>query len=58
MGAMELAFKPGALKDPITDLAQLDPVRFVSSPALWLGLLVAVALLAASVRLRRYREPI
>jgi ABC-2 type transport system permease protein len=58
-GAMELAFKPNASKDGITtDLAQLDPVRFLSSPALWLGLLVAVALLAASVRLRRYREPI
>ena len=36
----------------------LDPVGFLSSPGLWLGLLFAAAFLAAAVRLRRYREPI
>jgi len=39
-------------------LTQLAPGRFLSSPSLWLGLVVAAALLAAAVRLRRYREPI
>jgi ABC-2 type transport system permease protein len=39
-------------------LTQLAPGRFLSSPGLWLGLLVAAALLAAAVRLRRYREPL
>jgi ABC-2 type transport system permease protein len=39
-------------------LAQLAPGRFLSSPGLWLGLIVAAALLAAAVRLRRYREPL
>ena len=34
------------------------PVRFLASPGLWIGLLVAAAFLAAAVRLRRYREPI
>jgi len=28
------------------------------SPGLWIGLAVAVAFLAAAVRLRRYRDPI
>ena len=32
--------------------------RFLISPGLWLGLVVAVAFFAAAVRLRRYREPI
>jgi ABC-2 type transport system permease protein len=39
-------------------LTQLAPGRFLSSPSLWVGLLVAAACLAAAVRLRRYREPI
>jgi ABC-2 type transport system permease protein len=39
-------------------LAQLTPGKFLSTPALWLGLIFAAALLAAAVRLRRYREPI
>jgi ABC-2 type transport system permease protein len=39
-------------------LAQLAPGRFLSSPSLWLGLVFAAACLAATVRLRRYREPI
>ncbi|HEX9943060.1 MAG TPA: ABC transporter permease [Thermoanaerobaculia bacterium] len=39
-------------------LSQLDPVRFLSSPGLWSGLIFAAAFLAAAVRLRRYREPI
>jgi ABC-2 type transport system permease protein len=39
-------------------LAQLAPGRFLSSPSLWLGLIVAVVLLAAAVRLRRYQGPL
>jgi hypothetical protein len=37
---------------------QLTPGKFLSSPGLWIGLVFALALLAAAVRLRRYREPI
>ena len=37
---------------------QLDPLRFLGSAGLWVGLAVAVAFLAAAVRLRRYRESI
>jgi ABC-2 type transport system permease protein len=39
-------------------LTQLAPVRFLSSPGLWLGLIVAAALFVAAVRQRRYREPL
>jgi ABC-2 type transport system permease protein len=39
-------------------LVQLTPGRYLASPGLWVGLAVAAALLAAAVRLRRYREPI
>jgi ABC-2 type transport system permease protein len=41
--------------DPMT---RLTPGRFVSSPGLWIGLAIAAALLAATVRLRRYQGPI
>ena len=49
-GAMEEAFAGQP--------SQLDPVRFLSSPGLWLGLAFAAACLAAAVGLRRRREPI
>ena len=40
------------------DLSQLTPGHFLSSPGLWLGLLVAAGFLFAAIRLRRYRDPI
>ena len=40
------------------DLHQLDPMKFLSSPGLWIGLAVAAALFAAVVWQRRYRAPI
>ncbi|MGA8621161.1 MAG: ABC transporter permease [Candidatus Sulfotelmatobacter sp.] len=39
-------------------LTQLVPGRFLSSPSLWVGLIVAAIFLAAAVRLRRYQGPI
>jgi ABC-2 type transport system permease protein len=54
-GAEAVAF-PGRF--PINLEMQLTPGKFLSSPGLWLGLLVAAIFLAAAVRLRRYREPI
>jgi len=39
-------------------LMQMTPGRFASSPALWLGLVVAAGFLAAAVRLRRLRGPV
>jgi ABC-2 type transport system permease protein len=58
-GAFDLKDKAGVPVDPhFIPLTQLAPGRFLSSPSLWVGLIVAAALLAATVRLRRYREPI
>jgi ABC-2 type transport system permease protein len=48
----------GNTHDVIDSLAQLTPGNFLSAPGLWIGLAVAAALLAAAVRMRRYREPI
>jgi len=42
----------------IDSLSQLTPGRYLSTPGLWIGLVVAAAFLAAAVRLRRYRGPI
>ncbi|HSZ53587.1 MAG TPA: hypothetical protein VK801_18615 [Caulobacteraceae bacterium] len=44
---------PGELQLP-----QIDPIGFFGNPGVWIGLLVAAALLAACVWLRRYREPV
>ena len=43
---------------PAMGLAQLDPLKFVTSPSVWIGLGFAAAFLAVAVWLRRYREPI
>jgi len=42
----------------IDSLSQLTPGRYLSTPGLSIGLVVAVAFLAAAVRLRRYRGPL
>jgi ABC-2 type transport system permease protein len=60
-GAMIEAFAPHPLHgaaDLIDRFAQLDPLRFLSAPGLWVGLGFAVACLAGAARLRRHREPI
>jgi ABC-2 type transport system permease protein len=43
---------------PMDSMTHLTPGTFLSSPGLWIGLLLAAAFLAAAVRLRRYRGPI
>jgi ABC-2 type transport system permease protein len=42
----------------IDSLSQLTPGRYLSSPGLWIGLLVAAGFVFAAVRLRRYRGPL
>jgi ABC-2 type transport system permease protein len=57
--AFDLTDKNGVPIDGhLIPLAQLAPGRFLSSPSLWVGLILAAACLVAAVRLRRYREPI
>jgi ABC-2 type transport system permease protein len=55
-GAMKVAFSEGQDGD-ILRLSQLTPLHFLASPGLWVGLAVAALLIAATVRLRRHREP-
>lgn len=47
----------GVSKGQMIDVSQLDPARFLASPGLWLGLVLAAVLLGAAVWLRRYRDP-
>jgi ABC-2 type transport system permease protein len=56
-GHFERAFALDA-KGRLDSLAQLTPARFLSTPGLWVGLLLAAAFLAAAARLRRSRGPI
>lgn len=44
---------------PVVDrLAQIDPTKFLSSPGLWLGLIVAAVFVAGAIQLRRVRGPL
>src|SRR5712691_510298 len=52
--AEAFAFGPNG-RPSIASLTQLTPGRYLSTPGLWIGLAVAAVLLAAAVRLRRYR---
>lgn len=47
------AFNAHSIAEP-----QLTPLRYLSTPDLWLGLLFAVVFLVAAIRLRRYRGPL
>jgi len=57
-------FAPGAFDfrgrqyPSIDTLAQLTPGRYLASPGLWLGLLVAAVFIIGAIRMRRYRGPI
>ena len=42
----------------IDPMMHITPGRFLSSPGLWIGLLITAGFLAAAVRLRRYQGPI
>jgi len=42
----------------VDPLASLTPGNLLTAPELWLGLIFAAICLAATVRMRRYREPI
>jgi ABC-2 type transport system permease protein len=52
----EFRFEPENFPDPLFSL--LDPARFLSQPGLWIGLIVAAVFIAASIWMRRYREPL
>jgi ABC-2 type transport system permease protein len=55
---MGFAPKAFAFNMHSVDCPQLTPGTYLSSPAMWFGLLFAAAFIAAAVRLRRYRGPL
>ena len=55
---MGFAPKAFAFNTHSVDCPQLTPGAYLSSPAMWFGLLFAAAFIAAAVRLRRYRGPL
>jgi ABC-2 type transport system permease protein len=58
IGWFEQAFVTHLSHAAIDPLTQLDPMKFLRSPGLWLGLIFAAGFCAAAARLRRYRQPI
>ena len=57
-GHMHRAFDLPPKGHQINSLTQLTPAKFLSTPGLWIGLLLAAGLVVAAVRLRRERGPI
>ena len=58
-GAFVVVHYPKDAHVPIVDrLTQLDPVKFLSNPGLWIGLIVAAAFVAGAIQLRRHRGPL
>ena len=57
-GFVVVKYPKGAHVPVVDRFTQFDPLKFLSSPGLWIGLLVATAFIAAAVRLRRYRGPL
>lgn len=62
-GSFEEAFVvvkyPKGTHAPVVDrLTQLDPLKFLTSPGLWIGLVIAAAFFVAAVRLRRSSGPL
>lgn len=43
---------------PTNPMTHITPGTFLSTPGLWIGLVIAAAFLAAAVRLRRDRDPV
>jgi ABC-2 type transport system permease protein len=54
-GGREAATMPGTM--PMDSMTRITPGHFLTSPGLWIGLVLTAIFLAAAVRLRRYRDP-
>jgi ABC-2 type transport system permease protein len=57
-GFVVVKYPKGAHVPVVDRFTQLDPLTFLSSPGLWIGLVVAAGFLIAAIRLRRYRGPL
>ena len=56
--AFVVATYPKGSHYPVVDRLTLDPLKFLSSPGVWIGLVIAAAFLFAAIRLRRSRGPL
>lgn len=56
-GPMTEAWTVNAAKVAVNDFSQLDPLKFLTSPGLWSGLVFAAVCLAGAINLRHKREP-
>ncbi|MGK2857966.1 MAG: ABC transporter permease [Thermoanaerobaculia bacterium] len=56
-GAMKEAFSVEASDGNVERIWQLEPLNFLSTPGLWIGLAFAAIFIAGAVHLRRSREP-
>ena len=57
-GFVVVKYPKGAHVPVVDRLTQFDPLKFLSSPGLWIGLFFAAAFLIGAIRLRRYRGPL
>jgi len=57
-GFVVVKYPKGAHVPVVDRLTQFDPLKFLSSPGLWIGLVIAALFLFAAVRVRRYRGPL
>jgi ABC-2 type transport system permease protein len=57
-GSFDAAFNSVGHGEMSISVDQIDPIRFLTDPSVWAGLVVAAGLLAGAVWLRRRREPI
>lgn len=57
-GFVVVTYPKGAHVPVVDRLTQFDPVKFLTNPELWIGLVVAAAFLIAAIRLRRSRGPL
>jgi ABC-2 type transport system permease protein len=57
--AFSLISPGGEIVDPhMIMLPELTLGRYLASPGLWVGLVIAAVLIALTIRMRRYREPV
>lgn len=58
LGFMKVAFHVEDQQHPVFALDKLTPVTLLTSPGLWGGLVAAALFFAATIKLRRYRDPV
>ncbi|HEX4667472.1 MAG TPA: hypothetical protein VH207_12810 [Chthoniobacterales bacterium] len=58
VGFVVASHPKGAHVPVVERLAQFDPLKFLLSPGLWIGLIIAAAFLIGAIRLRRSRGPL